>query len=68
MKARSGPLLDCLYSKKTSFQLKNGKFTTSFRGGLLLSLLPLLLLTISTAQMNEVAFYHAFNEICKIIH
>ena len=43
MKARIGPLskLDCLYSKKKCFQLKNGRFLTGFRGGPILSL-PLL--------------------------
>ena len=49
MKARIGPLgkLDCLHSKKKYFQLKNGTFLTSFRGGPILSL-PLLLIMIST--------------------
>ena len=43
--ASNGPLgkLDCLYAKKNSFQLKNDRFSSSFWGGEILSLLLLLL-------------------------
>ena len=52
MKAGFGPLskLPCLYSEKNYFWLKNGQFSTSFRGRPILSLS----FTIYTARTRQV--------------
>ena len=59
MEALINPLdkLDCLYSKKKCFQLKNGTFLTGFIVGATLSLLLLLLMLVGNSFYSNLSFF-----------